>query len=1009
MSSARTPPRRRGRNVQVTPPRDDQESDDSDGNTITEHSPLRRSQRQSTSPSAQQQDDPPVEQGSPAEDSPITTRAQQRAARRRAANSQPAGASAQDDGNGSGPEDDTGQNNQEQNVVERGRVGGFVRGLGRRIPRLGRRNDSNSQPDTAAGTDADRDGDADNEGTAALAPGNSDENANLTLGLTERAPPIYKPSSASTEASLYRRPRSSRGGFGLFQTPATSTVQPIAELADGLHVASMPQITSRAQRRHASRLGTDFMPPSKAPRLAPGVVLRQPDPVRHVRVRPSHPGMATSVDLTRPKPSTHLVDAASRTSGTPHTLQVSIGLMQLHDHPLFREEHMLQRRLRSLAEQLGELHSRETLLVGRQRVAELRRRLDPYLTATKTTQAEEVELARSLCIDLLQARRERDEVECAERLLGRRMLDLWHQLKAARRRQGFASTRAKLQVQMLAEDDELEAELEEELEERRLLHLLAPSATLPFDEVKERTEIEERQRSLRRGAGEQTLVPVYTEDTPPTDLSMVPRAERRRQIDAGRVLLYAVLLVDGRVVGQAETRLLHPFDFCARFNASLQLHLLHAPHTLSLQLWQRKFSGLADVMMSEVFLAVPDVASPAAPRWQHYTFASNRTFGGEHARGTSTTQAVRDGEISIHPVRCLCGQVNVSVAWATPPASRGTGLSAASYSALTSRGDANLDSGSLDPTRVRHHIRTEDLDPNAPQDVPLLALLARSSRESRRGFRAFRFGRELQMIKDWMFSDRQQLLQLRRDRPHDWHLLPPEARAVPHRDAEIPAQMRELLQGGAIAFDADDDVEDSRHKSKIRSWAKSVKAKQQRAHATKEYVLTTEDVVREPLLEVEVEPFDLNAILENAFTPRRKLLPRARARKPEAGSDVPRKVEIVVVDGSDMPIRVGGNSRARLFVEVSFQGKTKSTELKTGASPIWNQRIDFDLSVPNNDWTQQALMNMSADVCFNLFDRVERSERDERETNGVFSRSAPHYSAHQSPPLNCLSTLESCS
>ena len=38
------------------------------------------------------------------------------------------------------------------------------------------------------------------------------------------------------------------------------------------------------------RLGDDFSPPSSAARLFDGTVVRQPDPVRHVRVRPSHPG-----------------------------------------------------------------------------------------------------------------------------------------------------------------------------------------------------------------------------------------------------------------------------------------------------------------------------------------------------------------------------------------------------------------------------------------------------------------------------------------------------------------------------------------------------------------------------------------------------------------------------------------------------------------------------------------------------------------------------------------------
>ena len=46
------------------------------------------------------------------------------------------------------------------------------------------------------------------------------------------------------------------------------------------------------------------------------------------------------------------VDAASRPVASRHALQLSIGGLQLHDHPLFLREHSLQRQLRGMAEQL---------------------------------------------------------------------------------------------------------------------------------------------------------------------------------------------------------------------------------------------------------------------------------------------------------------------------------------------------------------------------------------------------------------------------------------------------------------------------------------------------------------------------------------------------------------------------------------------------------------------------------------------------------------------------------
>ena len=844
------------------------------------------------------------------------------------------------------------------------------------------------------------------------------EATQLALGLTERVPPRAMRRCATDEARLFVRLHR-MPGLGWWRRSGDVYAQPVAEMADGLHVEAMPPLSALSRKLHVERLGSTFEPVSKVRRLAPGTVLRQPDPVRHVRVRPSHPGMLADVPTVRPPANVNLVDAASRTSGTKHTMQVSIGLLQLHDHPLFRPEHVLQRRLRTLAGQLGELHQRETLLISQQRVIALRRRLQPYLGDATRELTDEAGRVCSICTQLLQARRQRDEQECAERLLARRMLHVWQLLKNERRQQGFTSTRSKLQVQLLRDDDALETDLEEEVEERRLLYVLgegsAEGGRAAFDEAAVRADMAERQRSLRRAPGEDVIIPVYTEDTPPTDLSAVPLAERRRQIEAGRVQLYAVLLVDGRVVGTSDSVELHPFDFCARFSSTLQLQLLHAPHVLALQVWQRRLGGLADYMIAEVFLAVPEVASPGAPRWQHYDFATERTFKAADSAGASAAGADGanvDGEVAVVPVRSLCGQVAVSVVWATQPASRAGGAGAAPttplYGALTARGDSDSHaSGALDTLRVRNHIRGDDLDPNAPQDVPLIALLERSKKGGAGvGFRAFRFGRELQMIKDWLLTDRLQLLRLRCERPHEWQKLPAQERAVPLRDTEITQRMRELLQGGGDALTVDDEeVEaDSRQQSKIRAWMKQVLAKQQRAKTGKEFLLSTKDVVKEPLLELEVEPFDLEAFLEKQFQPRRQLRPQQRPRKPEPGSsDVPRNIEVVVVEGVDLPVRSGTEAaRTRLFVEVSFQDHSFRTEVKSGVNPIWNQRVKLEMSVPHGDWSQQALMNMSADVSFNLFDVMERTQRDERERNVRTTREEQRWIGSFTLPFSTL-------
>ena len=162
-------------------------------------------------------------------------------------------------------------------------------------------------------------------------------------------------------------------------------------------------------------------------------------------------------------------------------------------------------------------------------------------------------------------------------------------------------------------------------------------------------------------SGGHSVVPVYTEATPPTAAEALPAHERRRQVAASRIGLYTVLLADNRVVGASARAYVHPHDFCAQFSTTLQLALLQAPSSLSLQIWQRRFLGLADRLVAEVFVAVPDVASPPVPHWQHYAFSA-------HAPFAEADDAADDARAL--PLRYLSGAVDISVAWAAQPAQR---------------------------------------------------------------------------------------------------------------------------------------------------------------------------------------------------------------------------------------------------------------------------------------------------------------------------------------------------
>ena len=256
-----------------------------------------------------------------------------------------------------------------------------------------------------------------------------------------------------------------------------------------------------------------------------------------------------------------------------------------------------------------------------------------------------------------------------------------------------------------------------------------------------------------------------------------------------------------------------------------------------------------------------------------------------------------------------------------------------------------LSGGSLDVSRVRRHVQLEGLDPNAPHDVPLLSLLARAGGAGGEGgaFHPSRLAQQLQWLTSWRQTERTQLLELRRKQPAEWLRLRASERAVPPRDAEIPSAMRELLKPKGYGLGEEGMEEDGASgdkkgiSGKVRAWVAQVLAKQQATQSGRSYVLNTRDVVREPLLEMDVQLYNFDTLL-HAVEPRRKLLPRRRSRAPTAGSaDVQRYVEVVVQSGVDLPVRSGvaeAVGSTKHTVECRFQGRTISTEIKEGATPL---------------------------------------------------------------------------
>lgn len=870
--------------------------------------------------------------------------------------------------------------------------------------------------------------------------------------MTVRPSPVFMSLSkrVKVEAAIYTTARPRSFSLRHRSDPAGLTVQP---LDDGLYVAPRAAASPRALAVLEKRLG--FSPPSKALADEAGVLLRQPDPVRHVRVRPSWLDAVNlaaeqlfEVERRRPQrwgmTAGHLV--AGGGGGAPHVLQVSLGAIQFHDHPLFLRENALQCAVRTLANQLADAHERQQTQLYALKISELTAttaNLREQMVAranggasAKASEAQKLQQRLSaLTVELLEARQLKDEQECAERLLARRLLRLWRALKRDREEQGFRATRARTQFQLIEPnaDEEaaaLEADLEDEVQERKLIHALAElaaeaagrpaDAAGQLDEDATRTEIRQRQSELRKPVQEEWMVPVYTEGAMPTPPERLPQRERMRQQAAAREVFYALLLVDGRVACQMGKATLDPHDFVVRFDSSVQLQLLARPASLALQIWQRRLGGMADRLLSDVFLAIPQTASPVMPQWQHYSFADSRPFTPLSERGSDSEAvdaalgAARGALEGVSAItrHALCGMVEVSTAWTTRPADRLQPHGSAG--GHTSAQELAQAAAVLDPQQVWSMVMPEELDPNAPQDVPLLSLLSRTDRGSVAGmFRAMRNQASLQWSSTWASSDRYSLFTMRRKQPGRWAQLPNGEKAVPAKDSQIPGVMRELLRPAADFDSAIDKYDQDRvaqeKAGKVKAWIEQVRARHESAKASQKYVMDTHDYVREPLLEVEAAELNCDSLLR-LFEPRRKLLPNRRARRAVPGSDeTARKIEVVVQSGVDLPVRApaGGGAAAsrpksRLFVEVRFQGQTFVTDVKTGANPIWNAILELGMKAPGGDWSQKSIMNLNDEISFGLYDRVARAERDERDSTQVTTRQECRWLGGFSLPFSTL-------
>ena len=508
--------------------------------------------------------------------------------------------------------------------------------------------------------------------------------------------------------------------------------------------------------------------------------------------------------------------------------------------------------------------------------------------------------------------------------------------------------------------------------------------------------------------------------------------------------VYAVVLVDHRVVGMSRLAEINTFDFCATFNYSLQLQLLRAPARSRSQLWERRLpswpsvvAALADRLVAEVFLAVPARHRHArAPRWAAYQFASERSYaptrrrggvagggggggGGGAAATTTTRQPPERRRLVVAPRRrrsALCGKVAVSMAG---PRSRARARAAARRRRRRRRGGRRRN-------RRRRRRRRRGVAAAAAGTLFRLPLPRRRARADGRarhdaGEAAHLRGRSRPERAAGRAAAPAAARAERGGEGGAVPRLPLRPRAAAHpivaRDGSAQAHPRPLHPAARVAGPADEDgarrrrgdptselrdflltghavdflggYGDSRQMARVKAWASDVRARRQQLQTSSAYMRRDAGRRAEPLLEVEVEEFDCNALLERLFAPRsRRLRPRPQPRKPEpASADVPRHLEVVIIEGVDLPVRSSRDKGAAAAAEAASGGGARlcvrgllpgaalphARGQAAGRRPSGTSAPSAAARAATATRADARAQHGRSDVTFNLYDRVHRA------------------------------------
>ncbi|XP_015450398.2 coiled-coil and C2 domain-containing protein 2A isoform X2 [Pteropus alecto] len=790
--------------------------------------------------------------------------------------------------------------------------------------------------------------------------------------------------------------------------------------------------------------------------------------------------------------SQHMIGSGDSPGNFQLDIDIS-GLIFTH-HPCFSREHVLAAKLAQLYDQYLARCQRSKAKFLTDKLQALRNAVQTGLDPAKTHKSVDItpKAIKEYKSEIRETRKLRDAEQEKDRALLKTIIKVWKEMKSLREFQRFTNTPLKLvlrkeKVDQKADKEayeaEIQAEISELLEERseefeREMasyraayqqwrawkkghkarkkkkkqaveeHLdeemeepypreepVKPVPPEPIDPAAMEQQVRERAAQGRR-PGEPTLVPELSLAGSVTPNDQCPRAEVLRREDVKKRSVYLKVIFNEKEVSRTNSRPLGA-DFRVHFGQIFNLQIVNWPESLTLQVYET-VGHSGTTLLAEVFLPIPEttVVSGRAPI-EEVEFSSDQHVTLDHEGVGSGVPFSFEADGSNQLILMTSGKVSNSVAWAVgengipliPPLSQqNTGFRSAlkRADAISSIGTSGL----MDMKKLAKWAAESKLDPNDPNNAPLMQLISvATSGESY----VPDFFRLEQLQQEFNFVSDEEL-----NRSKRFRLLHLRSQEVPEfrNYKQVPAYDREIMEKVFQDYEKrlrDRNVIETKehidtHRATVAKYLQQVRESViNRFLIAKHHFLLTDLIVEEEVPNISILGLSLFKLAEQ----KRPLRPRRKGRKKVTAqnlSDGDIKLLVNIIRAYDIPVRRPtarfqqpsrssrtfsekraasptthspthsadyplGQVLVRPFVEVSFQRTICHTTTAEGPNPSWNEELELPFRAPNGDYSTTSLQSVKDDVFINIFDEVlyDVLEDDRERGSGIHTRIERHW------------------